>query len=925
MLTFRLRRVPENCLATARQLLRRFGLTSTKSIRFHLFVALLLVAFLPLFALSVALSSKLRTSALKEAQQHVSVVADEIGGRLAELMLTIERNLQSLQSNPRLQIEAERGPEMERLLSIFDDFHDISLYQANGEIIASTNQDGSDPAPYREHTSWFRDAVDSGQRTVSRPTRRIGLEGMFVVVYLPIGSEDAAAHTVIRASLRFDRIQSILQGIDLAKSGQFMLVDELGLVLHDQENRPLPRKLATPFRWEEWVRNPDGQCSLNGIRSVYATRLMSVQETRVGYRWLLIGHLPRAQALSTVEAAIGTIWGFLLVSALGALAVAPVVSNRLVDRLSPLIRAAQCVAEQKWNEVELAEDGPDEIRALSTSFIRMSEEIRQHQDELEQKVDHRTKELAQSRRQLADANAQLEASFHSTLEGVLVVSHEGQVQRVNRRFLEFFGLNPEFADALTIEDLKERAEELAEELPGFSGFDRLLETPVKDNKIRQNQEAEWHLKGAHERFLNVYSVDVSGQEGGDLAKMWVFRDFTESRMLETNLQQAQKMEAVGRLAGGIAHDFNNLLTGIIGNLALVHFETAPDSPTIEDLESAQQAAQRAAELVKQLLGYSRQSFLNLDFCNPNHLVEEVTTFLGRSIDPGIEIETGLSKRIWDVEVDGTQINQVLMNLCVNAKDAMEEKGKGGKLILKTENLNLKAVEARKIHDTAVPGKFVRISVTDTGTGIPPHVLEHIFDPFYTTKGQGKGTGLGLATSLGIVEQHGGWMICDTEPGKGTTFQVYLPKALANAKKKLVQAKTVPEAVGGPETLLLVDDEAVVRGVSEKFLQKKGYNVVSAGDGEAGLEVYDRNAQKVELVMLDLTMPKLSGADTFKELRKRNPNLPIIIYSGYVVDDAQFEAENGSRPNAILCKPFDLNDLALVIREVLEDSQLAMAA
>mgnify|MGYP003638949364 CR=1 FL=1 len=914
-----------------KKVLGRFLLTSTNSIRFHLFVALFLVAFLPILLLSLALSSNLKKSALADARKHVEVVGDELGERVGELMHSIERHLQSLQSNPRIRSKsdstADRHREMERLLSIYDDFDDISLYRPDGSIIASTNEDGPDPAPYHEHTAWFKESVKSGERVVSRPNRRIGQSGMFLVVYLPIRELSGEVYSVMRASLRFDRIQNILESVELSKTGQFMLVDELSLVLHDQQGQPLPRKLDTGFDWSGWLSNPRGITHLQGVESVYATKLMHPTETRVGCHWLLIGHLPTKQALATVDTALKTIWGFLLFSVFGIIVVTPYVSNRLVDRLSPLIKAARYVAERDWDKVDLPEGGPSEISALAQSFGGMVQEIRLHQDELEKRVEDRTQELAENRRQLEQANAQLEASFQSTLEGVLVIGNNGNILSINRQFLRFFNLSKDVTELLTVEQLNARVEELIEDHRGFQGFGQpLLHTP-KDNKIRQRHEAEWHIEGIHERYLKVYSVDVRTKQGDDLAKMWVLRDYTESRVLETNLQQAQKMEAVGRLAGGIAHDFNNLLTGIIGNLALVHFEMPRNSPILEDLESAEKAAQRAAELVKQLLGYSRQSFLNLDVCNPNFLIEEVTTFLGRSFDPGIKIDTDLCDRIWDVEVDGTQINQVLMNLCVNARDAMEEHGNKGELVLSTQNLDLRSKDLRTYsHEAATPGKYVCISVRDNGNGIPDHIVEHIFDPFFTTKGQGKGTGLGLATSLGIVEQHGGWMTCETKIGEGTTFLVHLPKAIAaRPKKKNIQANTLPAPLGGKETLLLVDDEMVVRGVSEKFLQKKGYNVLTACDGEVGLEVHQQHSREIDLVMLDLTMPKLSGADTFRELRNRNPNLPIIIYSGYIVDDKEFEAENGSKPDAILCKPFDLQDLAKVIRNILDEAKVEIAA
>ena len=372
------------------------------------------------------------------------------------------------------------------------------------------------------------------------------------------------------------------------------------------------------------------------------------------------------------------------------------------------------------------------------------------------------------------------------------------------------------------------------------------------------------------------------------------------------------MDAIGRLTGGVAHDFNNLLTGIIGSLSLAEMDDEiHDTKMLTHIGSAKGAAERAAGIVKQLLTFSRKNKICLKECAANKLFLDVNGILAYSVDPSIEIVMELDEQDPHVTADATQIDQVLMNLCVNARDAMPA---GGRLTMSTAVVTLSASSIPK-SCTVEPGDFVRWTVEDSGTGIPEAIREKIFEPFFTTKEQGKGTGLGLATSYGIIQQHGGWIECHSEVGKGTRFEVYLHKCQVTETVKKKDHATIK---GGTETILIVDDEAIVRVVAEGILRRQGYRIIAAQDGKEALEAVARDPEGIDLIMLDLTMPKLSGKDTFRELRSgKFPHIPVVICSGYLVELDDFEHETGSIPEGVVQKPYEVSFLASEVRSLLD--------
>jgi nitrogen-specific signal transduction histidine kinase len=388
-------------------------------------------------------------------------------------------------------------------------------------------------------------------------------------------------------------------------------------------------------------------------------------------------------------------------------------------------------------------------------------------------------------------------------------------------------------------------------------------------------------------------------------------DITERKLLEAQLRQAQKMEAVGRLAGGIAHDFNNLLTAITGYADLALSDLREGDPMRQDMEEILRAAHRAAELTRQLLAFSRQQVLAPRVLDLNEVVQSVDKMLRRLVGEDVELLSVLAPGLGHVKADPGQLEQVIVNLAVNARDAMPT---GGKLTIETADAELAETRVRDLA-TVPAGRYVMLAITDSGTGMDEETKARIFEPFFTTKEQGKGTGLGLATVYGIVKQSGGFIWLYSEPGHGTTFKIYLPR-VEGAADALAPPVGTAEVPRGTETVLIVEDEEAVRALAKTALTRKGYRVLEAANGGEALLRCESEQAPIHLLVTDVVMPGLGGADLAQRLAPLRPDMKVLFISGYADRAA---ARHGTiQPGAAyLEKPFSLEALARKVREVLD--------
>jgi len=401
---------------------------------------------------------------------------------------------------------------------------------------------------------------------------------------------------------------------------------------------------------------------------------------------------------------------------------------------------------------------------------------------------------------------------------------------------------------------------------------------------------------------------------GRIVRLEVATDITDLKMaeednrkLESQLLRAEKLESIGTLAGGIAHDFNNLLMGIQGRTSLMLIDTDSSHPHLEHLKGIEDSVHSATDLTKQLLGFARGGKYEVKTTNFNDLLRKSSEMFGRT-KKEVVIHPKYQEDLWPVEVDRGQIEQILMNLYVNAWQSMPG---GGDLYLESENVFLDD-KFLSPYDLK-PGKYVRITVTDTGIGMDQATQEKIFDPFFTTKEMGRGTGLGLASAYGIIKNHNGIIDVESDKGHGAAFILYLP---ASEKEVQVEKKSRPEIINGSETILLVDDEDMVIDVGQRMLNRLGYKVVTAESGKKALEVYQMKNNSIDIVIIDMIMPLMGGGEAYDRLKKINPDLKVLLASGYSIDGQAREIlDRGC--DGFIQKPFDLADLSKKLREIID--------
>jgi PAS domain S-box-containing protein len=413
---------------------------------------------------------------------------------------------------------------------------------------------------------------------------------------------------------------------------------------------------------------------------------------------------------------------------------------------------------------------------------------------------------------------------------------------------------------------------------------------------------------------------IRDDDGRVTGSFGISQDITEKRKLEEQLRRAQKMEAVGQLAGGVAHDFNNLLMVIIGYASDLTDRLEAGSALRREANEIAKAGQRAASLTRQLLAFSRQQVLEARVLNLNSLVEDLKKMLGRVISEHIELVTPLDPALGEVKADQGQIEQVIINLAVNARDAMPE---GGRLTIETANATIDETFARQ-HPPMTAGQYARLSAVDTGIGMDAATLARVFEPFFTTKEPGKGTGLGLATVYGVVKQSGGFIWASSEPGKGARFDVYLPLVRARATQKAAtpSRESVRE---GSEKILLVEDDEALRELIVETLRQWGYEVFEAGNGNDALGIARKRSDEIDLLLTDVVMPGMNGPQVAEKVAALNPGIKVLFMSGYA-DLGPGQSDFFGKERRLLQKPYRLPDLARTIREVLEtDPEVELAS
>jgi PAS domain S-box-containing protein len=503
---------------------------------------------------------------------------------------------------------------------------------------------------------------------------------------------------------------------------------------------------------------------------------------------------------------------------------------------------------------------------------------------------------------LCAAKAEVDQIFQTAADGMRVVDRDFNIVRLNDTFATMVGIPREGIigkkcyDIFTSVHCRTSNCSLNQVLSGQEG--------VEYECLRRRPDGK-------KIPCIVVATPFKGPNGTVIGIVEDFRDISERQHLEAQIRQAQKMESIGTMAGGIAHDFNNILGGILGYISVIKMHIQSTDPIYRYVELIEKAGNRAANLISQLLAFSRKGKYEIKPININNSIQGVLSILEGTIKKNVEISSALAKEIPLVEGDAAQIEQTIMNICVNAVDAMSD---GGKLHLTTGLIYLDEAFGTT-HPGAKPGHYVHITVTDTGAGMDKEILPKIFEPFFTTKDKDKGTGLGLSMVYGIVKNHGGYVDVHSEPDKGSIFHIYLPPLPGAKTRKGIEMPPQEEIVTGQETILIVDDEEIIRTMLKEVLETLGYTVLMASKGEEAIKIYREHCGEIDVVIIDMIMPKMGGKETYLKLKKINPDIRAILASGYS-QDAAIQEILRSGIHGFIHKPFTTTELSLKIREIL---------
>ncbi len=600
----------------------------------------------------------------------------------------------------------------------------------------------------------------------------------------------------------------------------------------------------------------------------------------------------------------------------GVFLAAYLISGWLLKPTTAVMKGTTAVLRGVPPDTQSAEWLPADFWKLRCDINMIFAKQRQALNAAEQHACQTAQRLLNAERLLREAFTALQGLFAASDEGVLVVDAQGSIIASNAKLDDFLGQPVEEIagrDATRILNaLIERFEEKA-----------VITAWIEKSSTHLEGQAETPpLVSTDNRVFSLRSSPMRTDAGEVIGRIWIVKDRSEMRVLENQLRESQKMGTIGQLAGGIAHDFNNLLTAIRGNLTLAELTPASNQAGVRDkLQNANHATTRAAELVKSLLGYSRRStgVAVRKSTNLKRLLADVQNLLKHSVDPRVTIQMRGGMDASYASGDATQIEQVMLNLCLNARDALP--ADKGVIEIAVENVTHRMPS--KSAESSEASDFVMLVVRDNGHGISEEHRQRIFEPFFTTKTGSKGTGLGLSTAQDIVREHGGWIEFDSEVGRGTEFRVFLPRLLnpeqVEEDAPIDNGQAINAPVGGQTTILVVDDEAPVRSIAMNMLGFLGYRVLEACDGQQALDILLRTQEKVDAVLLDIYMPKLSGRDTFKELRAVGNDVPVVVCSGFVIDPDEFTilSQGGAPPVDIMLKPYSLDGLSKALAKAVQ--------
>ncbi len=831
--------------------------------------------------------------------------ANQVSQLISDYMTrAVDRLSFFLESTPlSFQSSGVQGIALENLL-----INSLPLYSQ----ISLLDKEGNERCKVsRFHTFLHEELINQAQNPAFSPTMK-GEKYMGSVAFLedtgllsvpiasPVKKSNSEILGVIIAEVNVSHLWQRVARIEVGQYGYAYLVDMSGRFVAFQKPAEVLQRYG-----EDMSRIPpvaafvaegsNGAGQVQEYRGLMDEKVIGVCWPIEGTRWAVVVEQPTREAYASVRDMKQYLVGLTLLCILLAGGLGFYVSRRIIGPIRTLTMAAKRFGtgdlETEFRDVKRR----DEVGVLSQAFKKMQKELRGLYSGFEQKV----AELEAAQKALKESEERFRTLVEQSPLGITLIGRDGVYKYINPQFRNMFGY--------TIDDVPTGSEWFKKAFPEVADRREVVKTWMTDQKqvaLGPSRTRVYTVMCKNGLQKQIHFRPVAME---NLDRFVIYEDITEKRVLERQLQQAQKFEAIGTLAGGIAHDFNNLLMGIQGRISLMSIGGDADPVYMDHIRAVEAHIKSASGLTQQLLGLARGGKYQVKPIDLNELVSIGSEMFGRT-QKEIEIRTRLHKPFVVVEADRSQIEQVLLNLYVNAWQAMPG---GGSLTIQTEIVVLEDALCR-LHQVE-PGRYGRISVMDTGIGMDEATRQQVFDPFFTTKEKGRGTGLGLASAYGIIKNHGGFMTVAGEPGQGATFTVYLP---VSDREVLQEISLQESAIEGSETVLLVDDEEMILDVAQAMLKHLGYRVVVSHGGEETIEIIKKMGKEIDLVLLDMIMPGMDGGKTFDAIREICPGMRVVLSSGYAIDgQAKKIMDRGC--NGFIQKPFNLSSLSRKIRDIVD--------
>ncbi len=578
------------------------------------------------------------------------------------------------------------------------------------------------------------------------------------------------------------------------------------------------------------------------------------------------------------------------------------ITQRLIAPIDDLIRGTEEISQGNLtHQISIRDEG--EFGQLARKFNEMTlklnyyyrqkemlnRKLHEYSEELEKRVEERTRELNRIKEEVIQI-------FHQIPIGLMVCDATGTIRWINEEFLKIFNLPRD--EAIVGLSLKDTAI-----FKGKSLQKKLIQ--IFESQQKTSFQRTISIDKNTRRILEINTQPLYAEDQSVSGMIFIFNDITLEQELLNKINRTKRLESMGILAGGIAHDFNNLLAIILPNAQMLHILLEDREELLQYVETIERATEQASQLTAQILSFARGSRQSKkEILNLNRVIDDFCSMLDRLVNRRIEIEKHLAENLWNIEADRGQIEQVLMNMTMNSIDAMEN---GGKIIYRTANVEIR--EATMLFSSRLEaGQYVKLEVEDTGQGIPPQILDKIFDPFFSSKSESKGTGLGLSTVYGIVKSHGGYIDVRSELGKGTTFSIYLP-AVFEAESQTDEQRPIKKIVSG--NVLLVDDEEMLQQTVGRMLESLNFQVTIARDGEEAVSIFNKNPDLFDVILMDIQMPRMDGIEAARLIWQQRPNVRIIFSTGYA-DPQRLEYLRKLGIKQILRKPYKIKDLVDII-------------